>query len=223
MKNSNNGSNEIVTLYKYVKNERIKEILTTGCLFMNDGQDFNDPFELIIADRETNETRRAKNLHILCLTNSYRNKLLWSHYAESHKGVCITVKVPRKWVHPICYSSLRIYEDSDIDTILSKGNYQGKQNIPKPPLSLSIDKKIAYIKDKKWSYEKEYRIVFDESDKENVIIEDGKWFLPIKITNIYIGIRCELSDEIKEICRQKNIKITKMSLSQTDYSVKITK
>lgn len=90
-------------------------------------------------------------------------------------------------------------------------------------MSLNINKKIAYIKDKKWSYEKEYRVVFDESDKENVIIKDNKWFLPIKITNIYIGIICELSDEIKEICQQKNIKITRMSLSQTDYSVKITK
>ncbi len=226
MKNTNNSSissGEVVTLYKYIKSERIKEILTNDYLFMNDGQYLNDPFELIVADRKTNEIRSIKNLHILCLTNSFQNKLLWSHYAESHKGACITVKVSKKWVHPLCYSSRRIYEDSNIDTILSMGNYQGKQNIPKPPLSLNINKKIAYIKDKKWSYEKEYRVVFDESDKENVIIKDNKWFLPIKIINIYIGIRCELSDEIKEICQQKNIKITRMSLSQTDYSVKITK
>ena len=52
------------------------------------------------------------------------------------------------------------------------------------------NKKIAYIKDKKWLYEKEYRIVFDKDDELGLIYEDGKWFMSVKITNVYLGANC---------------------------------
>ena len=47
--------------------------------------------------------------------------------------------------------------------------------------ALSKNKKIAYIKDKKWLYEKEYRIVFDKDDELGLIYKDGKWFMPVKV------------------------------------------
>ena len=76
---------------------------------------FNDPFELTIADSKTKNIKHIKGLHILCLTNSIKNKLIWVHYANSHKGVCLTVKVPKKLVYPICYTRKRIYNSSNID------------------------------------------------------------------------------------------------------------
>lgn len=89
---------------------------------------------------------------------------------------------------------------------------------------LSKNKKIAYIKDKKWIYEKEYRIVFDKDDEVGLICENGKWFMSVKIKNIYLGANFDKNEtktktEIIEACKRNNIKITQMGLSGNDYSV----
>ncbi len=218
-------STQWTTLYKYVSLERVPDILDNHRLYLSDGKNFNDPFEITVTDKKNHRIRHIEGLHILSLTNSFRNKLIWSHYTDSHKGVCITVKVPNNVVYPICYSTKRIYEDSDIDNIISSSTKITKKSVEKDFSLLSKDKKIAYIKDKKWMYEKEYRIVFDKSDEEGLIYHDGKWFMSVKITNIYFGAnfdrnKVEIQRKIIEACKRNKVKITQMVLSDTDYSVK---
>ena len=213
------------TLYKYVSLDRVPEILDNHRLYLSDGKNFNDPFEITVTDKKNHKIRHIEGLHILSLTNSFRNKLIWSHYTDSHKGVCLTVKVPNNLVYPICYSTKRIYEDSDIDNIISSSTRIAKKSVDKDFSPLSKDKKIAFIKDKKWIYEKEYRVVFDKTDEEGLIYHDGKWFMSVKITNIYLGANFdrnkeEIKRKILESCKRNKIKITQMVLSDTDYSVK---
>ena len=180
-------STQCTTLYKYVSLSRVVDILDNHRLFLSDGTNFNDPFEITVTDKKKHTVRHIEGLHILSLTNSYRNKLIWSHYTDSHKGVCLTVKVPNRLVYPICYSTKRIYEDSDIDNFISSSTKIAKKCVDKDFSALRKNKKIAYIKDKKWLYEKEYRIVFDKDDELGLIYEDGKWFMSVKITNVYLG------------------------------------
>lgn len=218
-------STQWTTLYKYVSLDRVPDILDNHRLYLSDGKNFNDPFEITITDKKNNKIRHIEGLHILSLTNSFRNKLIWSHYTDSHKGVCITVKVPNNLVYPICYSTKRIYENSDIDNIISSSTKITKKSVEKDFSLLSKDKKIAYIKDKKWMYEKEYRVVFDKSDEKGLIYHDGKWFMSVKITNIYLGAnfdrnKAETQRKIIEACKRNKVKITQMVLSDTDYSVK---
>ena len=213
------------TLYKYVSLDRVPEILDNHRLYLSDGKNFNDPFEITVTDKKNHKIRYIEGLHILSLTNSFRNKLIWSHYTDSHKGVCLTVKVPNNLVYPICYSTKRIYEDSDIDNIISSSTRIAKKSVDKDFSPLSKDKKIAFIKDKKWIYEKEYRVVFDKTDEAGLIYHDGKWFMSVKITNIYLGANFdrnkeEIKRKILESCKRNKIKITQMVLSDTDYSVK---
>ena len=199
-------STQWTTLYKYVSLSRVVDILDKHRLFLSAGTNFNDPFEITVTDKKKHTVRHIEGLHILSLTNSYRNKLIWSHYTDSHKGVCLTVEVPNRLVYPICYSTKRIYEDSDIDNIISSSIKIAKKSVDKDFSALSKNKKIAYIKDKKWLYEKEYRIVFDKDDEFGLIYEDGKWFMSVKITNVYLGanfyknearIQSEIMDAIK--------------------------
>lgn len=179
------------TLYKYVSLNYVVDILDNHRLFLNDGKNFNDPFEITITDKSNGTTRHINGLHILSLTNSYRNKLIWSHYTDSHKGVCLTIQVPNQLVYPICYSTKRVYEDSDIDDLIEHSTKKAKKSLKNDFSVLSKDKKIAYIKDKKWIYEKEYRIVFDKNDESSLIFDNGKWFMSVKITNIYLGANFE--------------------------------
>ena len=100
-----------------------------------------------------------------------------------------------------------------------------KKNVDKDFSQLSRDKKIAYIKDKKWLYEKEYRIVFDKSEESGLIFESGNWYISVKVTNIYLGVNFDrnstgVKSEIIEACRRNNVSIKRMVLSDNDYSVK---
>lgn len=219
-------SKQWTTLYKYVSLDYVTDILDNHRLYLSDGTNFNDPFEITVTDNSTRKIRHVEGLHILSLTNSYRNKLIWSHYTDSHKGVCLTVKVPRHLVYPICYSTKRIYDNSDVDNIITTGVKKAKKKLDKDYSALSKSKKIAYIKDKKWMYEKEYRVVFDQSDESELINYDGKWFMSVIITNVYLGAnfhknKAETQKMIVEACKRNEVKFTQMVLSDKDYSVRI--
>lgn len=215
------------TLYKYVPLEYAETILDNSRLYLNDGKSFNDPFELSITDRKTGKIKYVEGLHVLSLTNSYRKKLMWSHYAASHRGICLTVVVPNRLVYPICYSTQRVYEDSDIDQIIEKSRKKQKQkkSVEKSFSQLSDKKKYAYIKDKKWIYEKEYRIVFDENDEAGLIFENGNWYMPVKIKNVYLGVHfykndSNCKDKILKACERNRIKTTQMIFHSNHYEIK---
>lgn len=202
------------------------DILDKHRLYLSDGTNFNDPFEITVTDKKQHTISHIEGLHILSLTNSFRNKLIWSHYTDSHKGVCLTIKVPSHLVYPICYSTKRVYVDSNIDDIIATGTKIAKKSLDKDFSTLSENKKIAYIKDKKWTYEKEYRIVFDKDDEVELICEEGQWFMPVKISNIYLGVNfnkneSKLQVKIIDACKRNRIKITSMVLSDSDYSIKV--
>ncbi|MCI6361258.1 MAG: DUF2971 domain-containing protein [Eubacterium coprostanoligenes] len=216
------------TLYKYIKLNYVVDILDNHRLYLSDGKDFNDPFEITITNKVNGNISHIEGLHILSLTNSYRKKLMWSYYADSHKGVCLTVKVPQELVYPVCYSTKRIYEDSNIDDIISLSQKSIKKNVNNDFSRLNKNKKIAYIKDKKWYDEKEYRVVFDKDDENGLIFEDDKWYMSVKITSIFLGVNFDKNDKktkmnIIEACKRNNITIKKMTLSKKDYSINIKK
>ena len=212
------------TLYKYVPRTYLNDILKNERLYLDDGKKFNDPFEIGVVDRKTNEINHLEGLHILSLTNSFQNKLMWSHYAENHMSVCLTIRVPNEYVYPICYTKHRVFDDTNIDEIIEKRKKFYKKSVEKEFSNLTREKKIALVKDQKWIYEKEYRLVFDVYDETNLIYDNDKWFIPVKITNVYLGVKFDKNDkvfitEILNICKEKNIKVTNMILSNENYSV----
>ena len=75
------------TLYKYVPLKYAADIIENHRMYLSDGSNFNDPFEITVIDRNTKRASLLSGLHILCLSNSYQNKLIWSHYSEAHKSV----------------------------------------------------------------------------------------------------------------------------------------
>ncbi len=215
-------SEKMITLYKYVTCEHLEDILKNQRLLLSDGTNFNDPFELKVINSRTRSVTTVNGLHILCLTNSYRKKLMWSYYSDSHKGACLTIEVPRKLVYPMCYTSCRVYENSDLDDIISHSQKSSKRNFQCDFTALNREKKIALIKDKKWIDEKEFRIVFTKDDESNLIFEDNNWFLSVKIRNIYLGVRFA-ENKVLEICDTNNINVTRMVLSTEKYELNVQK
>lgn len=206
--------------------DHLKDCLENNRLYLNDGKTLNDPFDLAFTNRKTRELTRMEGLRILCLTNSYRKKLMWSYYADGHKGVCLTVSIPSNLVYPVCYTTRRLFDDTDELEILNNSIIWRKRSLIKPWEIIDQTKRRAYIKDKKWEHENEYRIVFNENEPGLITVGDKK-FMSVKFKNVYLGVKFDDKSEkgrsIINICKNKNIKISCMGIDDMNYGLRVLK
>jgi hypothetical protein len=72
-------------------------------LKISEVRSLNDPFELLPFDLSDPELRKwvissrdeiGKNRGLLCFSQHWHNPVLWAHYAESNKGLCLGFDVP---------------------------------------------------------------------------------------------------------------------------------
>lgn len=214
-----------VTLYKYIPLEHAATIIRDGHIRMSDGKNFNDPFELLLVDKKEQNSRLIEGVRILCLTNSFRNKLMWSHYADEHRGICLAVSIPNELTFPICYTKTRLRTSTNILALLSGNKKGGKRNIYKSFDNLSYEQKAALIKGKNWAYEKEYRITCT-TGQGDYLAEDGQFYFPVKVVRVYLGCRFDRNPQEKKEelfceCKKKNIEIKQIGLSNTAYALSV--
>lgn len=149
--------------------------------------ELNDPFEFLGADLTDREFRRALNITksstsetqgILCFSKTWRNPILWSHYADKHRGLCLGFDVA--------------------DSILEEIEYQ-ESRLPVPQvIDDAFIKKVLYTKFKHWHYEQEYRVFVTLEDEIN-----GVYFYDfsneIKLQQVIVGDQSNISrSEISE-------------------------
>lgn len=186
------------SLYNYtsININTIKSILNEQ-LWLSHTNSFNDP-----VDPSIKQFKKYKedydylldSIKIGCLTTKNDNTLMWSHYADKHRGICIE------------YDIGKIYEKDNL--IINKVNY----NIPIITNKSIADNEILEIdninrlielfsiKSNEWKYEKEYRILYydKERKKDGVLID-----CPIK--SICFGTETSEDDKnlIYEIVKNK--------------------
>lgn len=163
-----------VTYYKYRSLSNLRwfiDIILNKRLYMSHFTDMNDPMEgAFLFNRDTSEAIRQlrirkRKMLICCLSRSYKNTLMWTHYADSHKGCCIEVKVDSK---VDCYN---VDYSSDIQFVRN-----GKEE-----LIHVLTTKSSY-----WSYEEEVRFIKEE--KHNYLGHNtSRPFLSVTPVKIYIG------------------------------------
>lgn len=94
-------------LFKYVSFDAARSILESQSIGFSQAKNFNDPFDTPIAlSEEADNSVDAifksvaaagkshiwhENSGILSLTRSFDNLLMWSHYADAHRGVVIEI------------------------------------------------------------------------------------------------------------------------------------
>jgi hypothetical protein len=78
--------------------------------------DLNDPFELMSCELPTPAHREAfqhykasvaRRYGALCFSRAWKNPVLWSHYGDKHKGICLGFDVPDEAIRPIIYTATR--------------------------------------------------------------------------------------------------------------------
>lgn len=205
---------------------------------------FNDIYEGIPSTDNTDDyykIDRLKDLaYITCLTENNDNILMWSHYADSHRGICIEYDVRRivkdpyqiiRHLFPVIYCKQRIIR-RDIDSLVKNHSDLNKaieecyfyEN--EEPLDDLIP--LFLIKGDMWQYENEWRIVYTRKnmyDFDDYILYSGNLVFPC-ISNVYLGYRIhpEIRKNIIEICERlsstgQEVEVYQAKLKNKSYEI----
>ncbi len=199
--------------------EEADEITLTKYMFQK-----NFPEKISVAEQfDTDMDMVNKNLsdmmdekfRIGCLCTDYKNKLMWSHYGNGHKGFCIEYdfgidcnELNDTLILPVLYSNERPKIPWDVIFAPDKDDPQVKKQAAKHMI------KSLLTKDSAWEYEDEWRVIMLGDN-----IYPNKKMPPI--TCIYIGALCEENDkkELLKIAQSNNIPVKQMVVDRGEYTV----
>ena len=150
------------------------------------------------------------NIRVSCFSEFNDSLLMWPHYADQHKGICMEYDLLdddsfRPYLHPIGYSDrvfkLELLEDF---TILKKVG-------------------SSLIKSKEWEYEGEWRIV---SMKQSSAALPDKIPIPAPKA-IYLGTRFDQNDTAKKekllsLAKERNIPVYQMVRHNTEFKLTVS-
>lgn len=187
---------------------------------------FSDPRPI---DEEPAYQELIRKIGVCCFSEVKDSILMWSHYANEHKGICIGFDTTKS-----------------LFRFAWQVNYQEEFPITKRP-SESVDvllDKTMLTKADCWSYEKEWRIVrrtltemernhrlqnkrFSDEDIQLLINENGPGYYSFRkdaITEIYLGARIEKAQQEQVIrsVREANLNasIFEVHRNSSKYSLR---
>ena len=149
--------------------------------------DLNDPFELLafnVGNKAIREAMAAyreefnKKYGLLCFCRKIESPLLWSHYADKHRGICLGFDISDDAAMSVQYSQDRIvveFEENDP----SKGR-----------ISEGSIRALLATKYEQWRYEDEVRV-----QVRLEMQEAGSFFVPfgsgLALREVILGAVCE--------------------------------
>jgi hypothetical protein len=131
---------------------------------------------LIVQEIE-HELKRHYDRGVCCFSTNYSSPVLWSHYGDQHKGICIGYSLdrnPRPNPQKVVYGKSRSVTTSTLVKAFLNESKEAMEH---------LDQEIFLRKAKGWSYEKEWRLI----DKKG--IQNS----PLLLKEITFGLRCTIS------------------------------
>jgi len=174
-------------------------------------------FETI--NKNINETIQ-QYVRIACFTESNINLPMWSHYADSHQGVCLEydlTSINNKYIvdrlFPVLYKSAL---PNGVETYLNRTVNEN-----------NLSEYILVHKLKDWEYEKEWRLILSlynwhlaEESIPSKELENGKVLNFVNPSKIYMGYRIGKACEelIRSVGKESNVEVCKME--KTEYGLR---
>lgn len=172
-----------------IERGRVLDILLSGRMRISTLSKLNDPFEgnllsinnpdKVVEEPDAAEFIKAlvrlddewratiARYKVLCLSGHPDIPLMWSHYADSHKGLCFAITLSSHLAEPVHY----------LPTTDRISEFIGE---------LPNSKKALLAKYKYWSYEEEYRVICDTEWPED--------YVPITTVELILGWRMRRSE-----------------------------
>jgi hypothetical protein len=172
-------------------------------------EDLNDPFELMAvalpepAHRialEATKRQIGETRGVICFSQSWRNPVLWAHYADKHRGIALGFEIDESKIQTISYASQRLRMKLEDES----GN---------PALTPEMMNAILTTKYRDWKYEKEVRVV---CALEDIDPETGLYFAAfdasLRLRQVILGPRCTVTHEqIAEAVHHPNSQVQVIS------------
>lgn len=165
--------------------EKAAQQINTMRYYSTELGDFNtDPeaesyLNRMLATEIKNEMdRELAECGVLSLSATWDSGLMWSHYADEHRGICIeydTRDQPHDRLKKVNYKAPRAIKASDLWRWKAKEDLEAKRRVIET---------YFYTKSHEWRYEREWRDVRDSS---------GAIDVPFRITAILFGLRSDPS------------------------------
>ena len=113
---------------------------------------------------------------VCSLSETWKSPLMWSHYADEHRGVCIeydTTKTAHPDIAPVDYRSPRSVKTSDLISWKFQASSEAQRR---------VNNTYFFAKSPQWRYEKEWRDIRQSW---------GVCTTNLFISAIYFGLRCD--------------------------------
>lgn len=137
-------------------------------------------------DRIVSET--VNLVGVACFSEINNNILMWSHYTNSHKGVCIKYDLGKMVSDHHFLVKVKYAADYPLHNYMSQGNHSGLSNV------------VIGTKSNDWSYEREFRLLSITLGK-NVIPKDS-------VAEVILGCRCDEEQTILNLFNSSGYKPT---------------
>ncbi len=151
--------------------------------------------------------KECKNSGVVCLSEVCDSILMWSHYAQNHKGVCFEFTRAEnnclgdeEMCSPVRYE--RHYPPIDLGQMLINQDGETIQRMMK-------------TKSWEWAYEKEWRFTTDCGDQECPF--------PGPISRVILGIRAEneFKSSVKELCKERSIPCIQARKADREFRIEV--
>lgn len=174
-------------VYKFMKAEHAIGSLQKKRLKLSTIEDLNDPFDLCPLDTSHSQIAAAldaltapfkETRAVLCFSRNWDNLLLWSHYGDSHKGVCLGFDI------------VGGAEGADYDMDV---HYQPNllEIRTSADVKYELTNRFLRTKHESWSYEQEVRMFADLKDPPDA---DGRHWIDfnpqLQLREVIIGAQC---------------------------------
>lgn len=170
-----------------------------------------------ISSLKTAFERLKTTVGISCLSESSDSLLMWAHYANNHRGICVE------------YELIEINTQLGFTPVPIIYSDQKARLTSINPDTIDVDSTGMFIesltsKSPEWSYEKEWRIIRDDAacgakwDTEN----RGALLDMIRPKSVILGCMAkpEFEKSVREYCKEHKINLYKMEKDSTLYSLK---
>ncbi|HVO75515.1 MAG TPA: DUF2971 domain-containing protein [Ignavibacteriaceae bacterium] len=144
---------------------------------------------------------------VCCFSETNLSILMWSHYADNHKGVCIEFEFPENSPEKFDLSKVNYCNEFPKFTI------EDYRHLLKEKIQNQI-KQLITVKAKEWEYEKEWRLIHN----------DKNTFYPkiLKIKSVLLGVRGDqkVKYEIIDLLKGRSCRFDQATLEYNTFNIR---
>ncbi len=121
-----------------------------------------------------NELLRQYDKGVVSLAERFDCPLMWSHYGDQHRGICIGFRPPQEAIselQEVIYGGDRKVSAKDVAALVLHGDALARDR---------VDKAVLFKKAEDWSYEKEWRLIGPKGSIDSAL----------DFAEIVFGMRC---------------------------------